>query len=290
MARAAISAWQGAIDFGGFGINLRAYNLIQSRSAQSFKNLCPCHQQPVVMPKRCPVDGTEVNTDECAKGHQVSRGNIVVVPPEAVEQIKNAESTQLLEIKQLPKRDSVHELALATQHYRLVPNSDVPGSEQPAQILWNGLHASERVLVTEWVPRAGSRDSLLVVDADEFGLTGHVVPYASEIKDTAEFKPVPDERAAGMFEAFATQAGISMDSFHHADFESAYEARRRIAIEAALSGEPIPAGAAPTKAAAVPDLMALMSAAVEEAKATKKPAPKKPAPKPAAKKPRKTTA
>lgn len=262
------SAWAGAVNFGGFQMHLRAYTLIESRSAKSFKSLCPCHQQPVKMPKRCAVDDTELEAGALLKGHQVGKDEYVTIPPEAAEQLRSAEATVQLEIAQLAPVASL-DLTLTTGRYRIVPDEKVAGSDQPVQILWNGLIASERALVTEWVPRAGSRDSLLVISADAFGLNGNTLPYASEIKAVPEFKPVRNEQAAAMFEQFAGVQGINMDDFTHTMYESKYEQRRAAAIDAALSGKPIKVPEAAQAAAAPPDLMAAMAAAVAQAPAKK---------------------
>lgn len=268
------TAWAGAVEFGGFMIHLAAYPLIQSRSAQSFKTLCACHQAPVMAPKRCSVDDRALEATEMLKGHQTGKDTYAVIPPEAAETLRSAEATGVLKIEALPVIGSLP-MHLVTGHYRIVPNDKIPGSEQPVQILWNGLIATGRAVVTEWVMRAGSRDSLLVIHADAFGLTGNTLPYSSELRDAPEFKPVENEQAAQMFEQFAAVQGINMDDFAHTAYESSYEQRRASAIEAALSGKPIKVDEAKPAEAGAPDLMAMMAAALGDAGA--KPTKKAPA-------------
>lgn len=279
---AAKATWTGAIDFGGFPIHLRAYNLVRSRSADSFKTLCPCHQQPVVMPKTCRETGDVVILEDCFKGVEVSRSDIRMLPNEAVEAIKDSETTKQLSIHSLPPAATVP-LHLALGHYRLTPDEKVAGSDGPVGILWNGLRASERCLMTEWVTRAGSRNSLVAIHADVHGLNGTTLPYATDFNDVPEHKFEVNTDAEAMFEAFSKQQGLDLSGFAHTQFVDAYAERRKQAIDAALAGKPIEVKSATPAAPAVPDLMALMKASLDQAGGAKpKKAPRKTPAKPKA--------
>lgn len=270
------ATWSGAISLGGFPIHVSVYPLIKSKAAESFKNLCPCHQQPVIQPTVCAVDGTKLEKDDLHKGVKAG-ASIVPVDPAAVEAIKNAERSETLPILALPKVEGVP-LHLSTGQYRVVPNGKVPGSEQPVEILWNGLRASERALVTEWITRAGSRNALVAIHADLYGLTANTLPYVGDFHvDTPEHKFSENEQAAQMFEQFAAAQGVDMDDFTHTKFIDAYGERRAELVEKALAGQPIEIANAPQAAApAVPDLMAAMQASLDAvAKPKKAPAKSK---------------
>lgn len=269
--------WTGAIDFGGFPIHLRAYSLIRSKSADSFKTLCPCHSVPIVAPKTCAVDNVPVDITECGKGVKVGK-DVRPLPQEALDALDKGERTDVITIHDLPTRVSVP-LHLAQAHYRMVPDKDVAGSEGPAGILWNGLLANERVLMSEWIPRKGSRNQLLAIGADVYGLTGVVLPYVTDFQEVPEAKFEENEQAAKMFEAFAAQQSIPLDDFTHSAYTDTYGEQRKAAIDAALKGDPIPTSAKPAATPAVPDLMAAMQAAMSstpaKAKAKRAPAKKK---------------
>lgn len=275
--------WSGAVEFGGFLIHVSAYPLTKTTRGESFKTLCPCHGQPIQQARMCPVDWREVEYDDCVKGYEVAKGDVRPVPAEAIEAIKSMDKSESLAIEQLPLAANVP-FHLALARYRIVPNEKVPGAEQPVQILWNGLYASGRTVVTEWVPRAGSADSILAVFADRHGLTGVALPYEAELRvDVPEFLPVENEQAAQMFEQFAAMQGIDMDdAFAHSRFESQYRARREKALEDVLAGKPVEVPQAKSTKPAAPDLLAAMSAALDAAPAAKK-KPKKAAPKAKAK-------
>lgn len=270
---AARSAWSGAISFGGFPIHLSAYNVVKSKSAESLKTLCPCHQEPIVAPKVCATTGDPVNAEDALKGVQVARGDIRLLDANAVEALTEGERSEMLDILSLPELDTVP-LHMGVGHYRLVPNDKVPGSAQPAEILWNGLRESGRALVTEWVKRAGSRNELLTIHADVYGLNGTVLPYKTDLNDVPEHKFEENAEAGAMFEAFASQQGIDTGAFSLDAYVDRYRERRDEMIAAALSGKPIEVTPAAAAAPAVPDLMAAMQASLNAVKA---PAKKKPA-------------
>lgn len=275
---AARPSWTGAVIFAGFPIYLRAYPIVQSRAAGSFKSLCPCHHQPIKQHKVCATTGDVVDNADLLKAVEPTKGNFVALDPDAVEFIRTADSSETVEVERFAPRDSLP-LTYALGRYRLCPNDKMPGSEGPAGIFWNGLRATERAAVVPgFIPRAGARDQLAVIVADVYGMDLLWLPYHAELIDPPEWAPDENEQAGEMFEAFVGQAGYNMDDFSWPQYASGYEARRNEAIEKALSGAPLPAAPAPTAAPAVPDLMAAMQAALASAP---KPAPKK---KPAAKK------
>lgn len=267
-------SWTGAIDFAGFPIHMRAFTLLRSKSADSFRTLCPCHGQPVIAPKICAVDNKLVNPDECGKGVKVNSKEIKPLSAEAIDALAKGEATKVLPILDLPPRASVP-LHMAYKHFRFVPDADVAGAEGPTAILWNGLLGADRALITEWVPRSGSRNELLVLCASTHDLTGVVLPYTSDFNEVPEHGFTVDPKAAAMFEAFAAQQQITLDEFAHGKYVDAYGERRKKAIAAALSGEAIPTDAKAPAKPAVPDLMAAMSAALAgstpPAKAKRKP-------------------
>lgn len=275
-------AWTGSIIFAGFPIHLRAYPVVQSRAAGSFKSLCPCHQAPIKQHKVCATTGEIVNNDDLLKGVETSKNTYAVLDAEAVEFIRHAESSETVEVERFAPRDSLP-LTYAIGRWRLVPNDKIPGSEGPCGIFWNGLRATERAAVVPgFVPRAGSRDQLAVVVADVYGMDLLTLPFNAELKTPPEWAPQENEQAGEMFEAFVGQAGYVMDDFSWPQYESNYEARRNEAIEKALAGEVVTVSDAPAAAPAAPDLMAAMQAALATApKAKAKPAPKKKAKAPA---------
>lgn len=279
MARA---SWSGALTLAGLPIHVRLYPRVKSRSSESFKRLAPTDQQPV---KQQLVDtgGGVVAQSDCLSGVEVAKGTFKALPPEAVELIGSAERSSVLEPEQFCPLASVP-LELTITSYAMTPDEKIPGSDMGVKIVWNGLRAGELAYITQITPRAGSRDSVLVVWADATGLYANTLPFDQELQTVPEWDMVEDEDQAATFEAFV-QANYSdmLGEFDHAAFTSAYKERRAEAVQAALKGEAIVVPEVEQAKAAVPDLMAAMQASIGAHKApakAKKPAKKAKADKP----------
>lgn len=266
--------WSGAITFAGFPIHVCLFPRAKSRAGQSFKQLSPNTKGPV---KQQLVDdnGEIVAKTDCLKGIEVGKDQFKALPDEAVEMIQSAERTTELQPVGFPPLDTV-DLTLSTGAYVLVPDPKVAGAEQPATILWNGLRASGRALVASITLRAGSRDTIVVIHADDDGLLANTLMFASEVADDLpKFSPQEDEDAAELFSQVVARQ-YEDGPFDHASIESNYEQRRSEAVQAALNGETIEAPEKAEAQAKAPDLMAALKASLgdEEAK-PKKAKPKK---------------
>lgn len=261
------SSWTGAITFAGFPINVAAY-AVTSKSVAGFKMLDPNHKLPVQQ-KLVDVAGEEVQRADTLKGVEVGKDRYVALDPAAVEMIQAVDRSVTVDVERFAPLDSVP-LNLATGAMRLIPDSKVPGSEQPVQILWNGLRATNRAaIITDWCPRSGARPVVLAIYADDDGLIAHTLPYATDLNDVPNMVPVENEQAATMFEQLVS-AQYECGDFTLADYEDGHAARRQLAIDAALNGEVIEAPASAPAKPSAPDLMAAMAAALGD-----KPAPAK---------------
>lgn len=280
MARA---SWSGALTLAGLPIHVRIYPRVKSRSGESFKRLAPTDQLPV---KQQLVDtsGAVHEQAACLSGVEVGKGSYKALPPEAIELIGSAERSSVLEPEQFCPLASVP-LELTLTSYAMTPDEKVPGSDMGVKIVWNGLRKGELAYVTQITPRAGSRDSVLVIWGDADGLYANTLPFAAELQQVPEWDMVEDEQQAATFEAFVqAQYAEKIGAFDHSVFESGYKQRRAEAVQAALAGETIVVPEVETAKAAVPDLMAAMQASIAQAPAAAakkapaaKPAPAKPA-------------
>src|SRR4051794_29907765 len=265
MARA---AWSGAISFAGFPVNVRLYNRVKSRAAESFKTLAPTDKAPVTQ-QLIDTAGAVVERADCLKGVELSKGQFKELPPAAVEMIGSAERSVEVEPEQFAPLASVP-LELSLKGYKVTPDEKVPGADRPTGIIWNGLRATGRAYITQITMRAGSRDCILAIWADEHGLYANELPYKAELNDVPGWEPVVDEQAAATFEAFIdAQYADKAGDFDHDGYESRYRERRAEAVQAALNGETIEVPEVKQAEAAAPDLMTLMQASVGEAKKPK---------------------
>lgn len=268
------TAWTGAINFGGFPINVAAYSVTVSKAGDSFKSLCPCHKQPIKQKKVCEVTGDVIEHAELLKGVQVASG-IAVVDKDAAEAIRAGESTKSVEIERFAPLDTVP-INLGTGSMRVVADPKTPGAEGPANILWNGLRSTGRAaIIPGWVMKSGSRPRTLAVYADEKGLIATILPYATDLKAIPNASFAEDEKAQAMFEAFVQAQDYCMDDFDVLAYADTYKEEREKLVTAALNGEVVTVEDKPVPAASGPDLMAAMQAAMEAAKPAKKAPAKK---------------
>lgn len=274
------TAWTGAVNFGGFPIHLAAYNATTSKSADSFKGLCPCHKQPIAQIKTCAVTGDTIANDDLLKGAEMSKGNIYALDKAAVDAIKAGESTKSVDVERFAPLDTIP-VWLADKSFRITADPKAPGADASANILWNGLRATGRAAVIDgWIQKASSRPALLVIYADDEGLIGLTLPYpTSLVTDVPKGAFEENEKAAAMFDAFVETQDYSTDDFDFSAYVDMYRERRDELIAKAIKGEPIVVPDAPAPKQSGPDLMAAMEAAM--AATSKAPAKKR---KPAAKK------
>lgn len=269
---AARSTWAGGIMFAGFSIPVRVFTLLNSRKSGSFKMLDPTHKQPVKQ-ILVDVDGTEVARADTLRGVEFPKGQFTALPDEALEMIENADRSTAVEVERFAPVATVP-LELSLESYIVVPDEKVPGSEQPVQILWNGLHETESAaIIPDWCPRAGARPSTLIVRAIDDGLRGNLLPFAGELKGgLPSFQPQADETKAQTFAAVVAQQ-YTTDDFDLAAYADGYAERREAAIALALDGKvlDIPKPAEQPQAAA-PDMMAMLQAQLAAAPAKAKPA------------------
>jgi non-homologous end joining protein Ku len=266
----ASTSWRGAIEFGGFAVNIALQPRVKSRSGESFKTMAP-NGHPV-RSVYMDTDDNEVSRDACSKGVKVGTGKqatFKVLSEEALEQIENIAKSTIVPPTSYAPLDTVP-LELATSAFAVVPDSNVPGSEQNVNTVWNGLRAQRVAYTTEVTMRAGSRDAVLVLYADDRGLWAVALPFAEELHPEPEFGFTENEQAAELFAQF-TEGEVR--DFDLGDYKSQWRERRQAAIDAALDGKPVETVAA-AEQAPVPDLMAALKSSVQASKG-KKPAKKK---------------
>jgi non-homologous end joining protein Ku len=170
------SSWTGALMVAGFPFHVKAY-AINAKKADSFKTLCKCHGEPIAQKNTCRTTGDVC--EETDKGVETAAG-YTALSTDVIEQIGGAERSTVLEPVQTPHLASVP-LDLSIGAYRLVADTKVAGAATPVAALWRTLRKSERAIITSWTQRAGSRDQLVAIHADDTGLVANVLPYVADI-------------------------------------------------------------------------------------------------------------
>lgn len=248
------SSWDGMLIFAGFPMALKAYNTVASAAKDSFKTTCTCHGLPIKAPKTCQTTGDVLTDAKQQKAVETSKDCFVVVDTAA---IGNATKTVSIEPQHFALIDTIP-LHLSQSSYRMVPG---PGVERSVGILWTALSDQRLALVTTWVPRAGSRDAILILHAGQTGLLANTLPYVEQFSDAptgdvSQIAVKPEEIA--MFNT-AINTLYNVRDFDHPAYASDYAVRKAQAVAAAVAGKPVPAAAVAPAAPAVPDLMAALT-------------------------------
>lgn len=257
------SSWAGAIVFAGFPIEVTAYNLLKSKSSDSFKTLCDCHKQPIRAPKVCATSGGEVPADKQLKGVQVAPDQFIVVDTTMMEAAAGRSATIEPSYFAPVATITPH---LATGVYRLNPGA--PAHAKSVAVLWATLHKLGLAMVADdWTTRSGSRDTLVAIYATTDGLTANTLPFTTDLSDAPAFDAPTDQvqdAETAMFTS-AIDTLYKRRDFDRSAHASAFNARRAAAVEAAMAGQPVQAVAAAAPAA-VPDLMAALQASLDAVK------------------------
>lgn len=258
------ASWSGGLEFAGFNISVELHPLVGSTKNESFKMLAPTDHKPV---KQTLLDtsGRTVEREKTLKGVEdpSEHGKFVALDNAALDAIALRERTKVAVAKSFAPRATVP-FRTGQETYAVVPKE---GSEQGVQIIWNGLREAGLVYVTEMTMRAGQRDSIIAIHAeDDRRLYATKIPYMTQLKPIRAPQMQVDKKQAKLFATFVEQA-YEVADFDHAMYVSEYKQKRDAAIKAALAGETYvaPEGEA-AQAPDVPDLMAALEAAVDQAK------------------------
>jgi non-homologous end joining protein Ku len=260
-------AWRGAVEFSGFPVNVALYSRVKKTRNQSFRNIAPSGQ-PVKAQQIDPADGKPVDNEQIRKGYETAKGVFAIMTPEALDQINAGVKTALAKPAGFAPLESIA-FDLAIDRFAVRPDDKVPGADQAANVMWNGLRDS-RLAYTTQVSLSGGADAILVLYADERGFWGALLPFERELYDvpTHEFKT--DEKASALFAQVVDQQ-YEVGDFDHSSFTSEYSERRLAAIQSVIDNKPVEVSGRPDTQTSAPDLMAVLAASVAQAKAKTKP-------------------
>lgn len=286
-----MSAWRGAVEFGGFPINVKFESRVRVTRAPSFKTLAKHDGLPPVSKKYAASDPAQEIT-ETVKGVQLGKSEYAVIPSEAVEKIKNEVGKDVvIKPHQFVPKETI-DLTLTYRSYKVRPDDKVPGAETSAQVLFNGLRVSGLAYVCRFSRRGGSMDAILAIFEHDGDLVAVEYPFVSELFGVTDSPYKVDDEQGAKFEAFleAQYADQVGEEFDHGEYVSTFQQTREEAISAALAGETIEVPEVPEAEAEGPNLMAILEDGIKETgKAKAKAKPKRAAKKPAAKPRKKAT-
>jgi DNA end-binding protein Ku len=259
-------AWRGALELTIAGVplpvNVEMFARVKASRNKSFRNLAPSGQ-PIETKAYDPATGDEL-VESAQKGWDVGKGQFVVMPQEALDEMKKAEKSKVLRVTQYADLASI-DLSCAINRYAVRPDPDVAASDQAVQIVWNGLRALGAAYVTP-LTLSASNESVLVIYADERGLWAAALPFADEMYPVPTFAFEESDQAALLFGQMV-EGDLGVTEFDHERYEGACRVRRAEIIEKVVAGHVVESTPdEPEPKAAQPDLMSLLAKAVEQQK------------------------
>jgi DNA end-binding protein Ku len=254
------SIWKGAISFGMVTIPVKLYTATESKDVR-FRMLCKQHEAPIQEKRFCTEGGEELAYEELVRGHEVSKGEFVVLDPEEIDAAK-PESSTTIDIGDFVEASEIDPVYFEKSYF-LEP-TDV--GAKPFSLLKRALEEAERVALARVTIRTRERlatlrayDGTLILETmfwpDEIRSTGSLdLPEGNEAKVRAKEL----DMARSLVESLA-------EKFRPESYTDAYRTALEELIEQKMRGEKRNARRRRAEPKVI-DLMEALQASVAEAK------------------------
>ncbi len=276
------SIWKGAISFGMVTIPVKLYTATESKDVR-FRMLCKKHEAPIEEKRFCTDGGEELAYDELVRGHEVGKGEFVVLDPEEIDAAK-PESSTTIDIGDFVEASEIDPVYFEKSYF-LEP-TDV--GAKPFSLLKRALEETERVALARVTIR--TRERLATLRAYDDTMILETMFWPDEIRSTGSLD-LPEGREttvrAKELEMARSLVESLADKFRPQSYTDAYRTALEELIEQKMRGETRAARRRKPEPKVI-DLMEALRASVDEAKAasskdpTRKGGAKKPARKKAA--------
>jgi DNA end-binding protein Ku len=252
--------WKGAISFGMVTIPVKLYTATEQKDVR-LRMLCKKHQAPIQEKRVCSDGGEELDWEELVRGHEVSKGEFVVLEPEELDAAK-PESSTTIDIGDFVEAAEIDPVYFEKSYF-LEPTEV---GAKPFSLLRRALEETERVALARVTIRTRERlatlrtyDDTLVLETmfwpDEIRSTGALdLPEGSEA--TVRAKEL--EMARSLVENLA-------DKFRPESYTDAYRSALEDLIERKMRGETRSAKRRKPEPKVI-DLMEALKASVAESK------------------------
>ena len=237
-------------------------------------DVCKCHHVPFDRSHRCATSGT-ARTQVGGEKAVENKGKYVVVDPGTLKAIDQAISSKVLEIEAVVDYGELPLEHVVGSYYLYADPKDAAADRQLG-VITRALAEAGKAIVSRWAPRTSERPVAIFPVGESLMMVQ--LAYSQEIRPVDPDVIAHSQASVSDREvALATQL---LDQFpDECDF-TAFEDRKvkmkNDAVTAALKGKPIPTQSAPQiAAAAAPDLLASLEAAVAGVGDTKKAPPVK---------------
>jgi DNA end-binding protein Ku len=210
--------------------------------------------------------GREVDYDKIVKGHDVGKGEYVIVEPEELDDIAPGRSRSL-EISRFVDLDDIDPIYFQKSYY-LAPSDDE--NAKPYALLREALAKTNRTGIANFVMRG--KEYLAAIRPTDKVLVLHTMYYADEVRDPKkETGKLPAKMSNRDQLSMAVDLVEAMSgSWRPADYRDTYTDRVKKLVEAKRRGKEAVTTEEEPEPTNVTDLVAALRASVEEARSNRR--------------------
>ena len=255
--------WKGAVSFGLVSISVKLYSATEEKDIR-FHQVHRTDGGRIKYKRTCSVCGEEVSYDDIAKGYDLGGGEIIVLTDDdfADLPLTSSRAIDVLEFVPAEQVDPIY----YNKSYFLEPDKS---AAKPYVLLRDALERTDRVAVVKVALRHREQLATLRVRANVLMLNTMLWPDELREPTFSFLDSDVETRPAELTMATSLIASMSTD-FHPKRYSDDYRLALQAVIEAKVAGrEIVPMEedtAAPTAAA---DLMSVLRASVERARAAR---------------------
>ncbi len=262
--------WKGAISFGMVTIPVKLYTATSPKDVR-FRLLHKEDHAPIEEKRFCTADGKEVAWEDLVRGHEVSKGEFIILDPEEIDAAK-PESSTTIDIGDFVLSAEIDPVYFEKSYF-LEP-TDI--GIKPFSLLKRALEETERIALARVTIR--TRERLATLRAYEETLMLETMFWPDEIRSTGALD-LP-EGAETRVPAKELQMARSLvenlaDKFRPESYTDDYRTALERLIDQKMRGETRNAKRR-RPAPKVIDLMEALKASVDAAKGDREPAKKSP--------------
>lgn len=250
--------WTGAISFGLVTIPIRVTSATENHSI-SFHRIHLPDGGRVRNRKVCELEDREVPADEIGKGYEVTRGTIVPISDDELDDLP-LPTAKTIDIVAFLPADRIDPIRIADGYYL---QAAAPAAAKPYVLLRRALERSSKVAIAKYAWHGRESLGMLRVIGDAIAL--HALKWDDEIRDPSSLAPTPVEISDEEIDAAITLMH-SMDREDVSDFTDEYTTAVAAMIEAKREGVEPPHPVREEQPAHVLDLMDALRSSVDKAR------------------------
>jgi DNA end-binding protein Ku len=259
------SLWTGSLSFGLVNVPVALLSAVRDQDLH-FRQLHEKDKVPVETRRWCSEEDKEVPYEAVTRSYELDGGATVIVSDEDLEAVE-PRKTKTIDIEQFVDVAEVDPIYF-DHPYWLVPAGDDEGARRAYRLLLGVMEQTDRAALGRFVMRA--KEYLAIVRARDGALSLTTLRFHDEVRPMKDMpsasgkstKPAKKE----LDSAVALVEALSAD-WEHDRYEDEYRKRLRKIVNRKKKGQTIEVGGDDDGAPEpVPDLMAVLQQALEDAK------------------------